>query len=93
VIPKDGIRKRVRFVKAGFDVNALAGKLESVGYDASTSELRIEIGDSSDLVINAELIVRGRQPGMYHDSHGGNKEAVRLTDLLAIKTPFMQLQK
>lgn len=76
VTPKDGLRKRVRFVTEKVDVEATRGELNHVSWDGAKKSLELEMEDSTGLVRTVAVTVRGLEKGEYKISYmGGGKSA------------------
>jgi len=80
IYPSDGLRKRVMFVDEKIGVEALAGEIESISYFPKISSFEVCMTDSTGLVVNSALIVRGLEKGRYLVTTNAKKEVVNITD-------------
>ena len=88
VTPKDGLRKRLRFVATAIDVDVLKGELKSVTYDRSAATLSLSLGDSTGLAKTVEFVIDGLPKGLYTVSYGDHVENATIVDVLSIKAPM-----
>jgi hypothetical protein len=83
--PRDGLKKRLRFVESRVDIEAEKGEIVSATIDASGRSLAVEIADSTSLVTAGRIIVRGLAPGRYSVSYGNRRETRSVSDSLALE--------
>ena len=89
VVPEDGVRKRLRFVAAGIDIEAAAGEIAAAGL-ADSGELRLEMADTTGLVGTVRLAVRGLPRGAYDITLPGRTFRRDVADTLTLDLPLDQ---
>lgn len=90
VFPKDGLKKRVRFVADKIDLEATQGEIQQVSWNKSAETLEIRISDSTGLAKTAALTVRGLGKGSYELSHGRTSRRVSSEGTLTVQAPMAQ---
>lgn len=90
--PKDGVKKRLRFVSDRIDIEATAGEIAGAAFNSKTGGLDLEMADSTDLVKIVRLSVKGLQPGEYEVGFEGSKERRAVKDTLTIELPYERAQ-
>ena len=88
VFPKDGVKKRVRFVPDRIDIEVSAGEIISAVFNKKAGSLGLEITDSTGLVKTARLAVQGLRPGDYRVEFEGGAERRSVKDTLNIELPI-----
>ncbi len=86
--PKDGVRKRLRFVSDAIDLDAKRGEIASATIDRNSHMLSLQVVDSTGLVEKAEITMRGLEKGIYKLSYGGFSRKVRFVDELSVLIPL-----
>ncbi len=86
--PKDGVKKRLRFVAERIDIEAWAGEIASAALNAKTGDLELQMADSTNLVKIVRLAIRGLRPGDYEISFDESKERRTVRDVLRLDLPF-----
>jgi hypothetical protein len=90
VSPNDGVRKRVRFVGEGIDIEAQTGEIASVRLRKKGDRLRLEMTDSTGLVKKIQLGIRGLEKGEYDVKYGVVAKRRRVRDVLELTLPIAQ---
>jgi hypothetical protein len=83
--PRDGLRKRLRFVDSRIDVESEKGELVAATLDGSSRSLALELTDSTGLVSSARVTVRGLTRGRYTITTGKRSESRTVTDALTLE--------
>jgi Family of unknown function (DUF5695) len=65
VFPKDGVRKRVMFVRDKVNIAAARGEIKSVEFNRVQQSLRFEMEDSSGLAKTVQLRIDGLPQSAY----------------------------
>jgi hypothetical protein len=87
VVPKDGVRKRVRFVEDKVDVEATQGEIAQLAWNKGRHTLELQVTDPTGLVKTAAVNVRGLEAGSYKVSSGGTKK-VDANGVLSVSAPM-----
>ncbi len=85
---RDGLRKRLRFAEQKVDVEAQKGEILSAILEDSGRLLTLEMGDSTSLLDNVRMVVKGMPPGQYTVSYGPRKESLIAKDSLTLEWPL-----
>ncbi|HWG59190.1 MAG TPA: DUF5695 domain-containing protein [Candidatus Acidoferrales bacterium] len=93
VTPKDGLKKRLRFVEAKIDLEATQGELNQVRFDSARHLLELQMGDSTGLVKTAAIAVRGLPSGKYKISRGKSPQSVAEGGVLEIQAPMADARR
>jgi len=88
VYPKDGLRKRLRFVEAAIDVDVIQGQINKASLRRGKPSLILEIADPSGLARKAVIAVDGLPAGSYKIAHGGSSRRVSVQHTLSIDVPM-----
>jgi hypothetical protein len=88
VYPKDGIRKRVRFVDAALDVEVMQGQIRKASFRRGRPGLSLDISDSSGLANKTAVSIDGLPPGNYRLAHGGSSRRVSVHGNLCFDVPI-----
>jgi hypothetical protein len=91
--PTDGLKKRLRFVEAKVDIEAVKGELGSVTYDKAAGSLEIEMSDPTRLADKAELIINGLGTGDFKVTAGEKTETLKSTGELKVVVPILDAGK
>jgi hypothetical protein len=86
--PKDGVKKRLRFVGERIDIEAAAGEISWAALDMKSGALNLEPADSTGLVKIVRLAVRGLPPGRYEVESDSSKGRHNVTDILELDLPL-----
>jgi len=90
VYPKDGLRKRLRFVEYGVDVEVMQGQVKTATFDRGKFRLALEISDPSGLARNSAILISGLPAGNYKVTHGGSSRRVTGQAPLMLNVPMPQ---
>jgi hypothetical protein len=86
--PRDGVRKRLRFVEEKIDLEASSGEFEKVVMRGEGAELELQMGDSTGLAKTAAVAIRGLAPGDYEVRSEGKAEHVKVADVMRVRVPM-----
>ncbi len=86
--PRDGVKKRLRFVTEKIDLKAAQGELASVTLRPANHALELRMTDSTGLAKLARLRITGLPDGQYKVSHGKGTSRVRSTGALELEVPI-----
>lgn len=90
VYPKDGLRKRVRFVEEKLDFEATQGEIKQLTLSHSGHSIELRMGDSSGLVKNAQISVTGLAAAKYRVRHGKSSRTMSSSGSLQLTVPMAQ---
>jgi Family of unknown function (DUF5695) len=91
VHPKDGLRKRIRFVESGIDIAVGQGQVTRASLSRDKSVLRLEIADPAGVAKNSVITVRGLPPGKsYKVRHGGSAHPVTGSGEITFTVPMSE---
>jgi hypothetical protein len=88
VYPKDGLRKRLRFVPHQIDLEAAQGEVEQVALGDAGRRLQLRMSDSTGVVKKAVLELKGLMKGEYLIRYGNSVDRVRVSDILRLSIPI-----
>lgn len=88
VTPNDGLRKRVRFVEEGIDVEATQGEISQLVFTKSPYAIELKLGDSTGIVKTAAVEVLGLPKGAYRIRHGRTSKKVSSDGSLRASVPM-----
>jgi hypothetical protein len=88
--PRDGLRKRLRFVESRVDIEAEKGEIVSAVEDAAARTLAVELSDSTGLVSSVRVVLRGLRPGRYSVTIGRGTDTRTVTGALTLEWPLSQ---
>jgi len=88
--PRDGLRKRLRFVESGLDVEAETGEIASATVDASAQSLALEMTDSTSWVKTVRIVVRGLSTGRYSVTRGRSRESIDVSGPITLEWPMAE---
>lgn len=91
--PRDGLRKRLRFVESRIDIEAERGEIVTATIDSAGGSLVIEAADSTGLVTAGRIVVRGLAPGRYSVAYGKRREAHAVSGALTLQWPLAEAGK
>jgi len=90
VFPKDGVKKRVRFVPDRIEIEASTGEIACAVFNKKAGSLGLELTDSTGLVKTVRLTVKGLQVGDYEVRFEGGAERRNVKDILNLELPINQ---
>ncbi len=88
VYPRDGLKKRLRFVTQKIDIEAAQGEIDQVTMSDGGTQWVLRLSDSTGLVKTAELEMRGLDQGTYLIGYGGSTERKVISDVLELSLPI-----
>ncbi|MBZ5515971.1 MAG: hypothetical protein LAN62_14215 [Acidobacteriia bacterium] len=88
VYPRDGLKKRVRFVEEAIDIEAATGEIQAVTFDRTAKALEFRMADSSGIVKTIQMTISGLQSGDYRIGCGGREQHVRVSESLHVTVPW-----
>lgn len=86
--PRDGLRKRLRFAEQKLDLEAQKGEIAAAVLENPGNSLTIRMADSTSLVTDVRIVVKGLPPGQYAITYGGRKQILKGTDALVVEWPL-----
>jgi Family of unknown function (DUF5695) len=90
VYPKDGLRKRVRFVKAAINVEVTQGQINKVSLRRGQPALTLDVSDTVGLIRKAAISVEGLPAGNYKVTHGRTSRQVSVQHVLSFDAPMQE---
>jgi hypothetical protein len=90
VYPKDGLRKRLRFVEAALDVEVTPGQIQKASFRRGRPGLSLDISDSTGLAKKTTVSIDGFPSGNYKLAHGGSSRRVSVQGNLSIDVPIRE---
>jgi hypothetical protein len=90
VYPRDGVKKRVLFVSERIDIEATTGEIKSLTFDKTKPSFEFQMNDSTGLVKNVQLAIKGLPKGDYRVTHGGSVERLAASDTLELAVPITE---
>jgi len=88
--PKDGVKKRVRFVSEKIDLEVVKGEITYVIFNKKDMSLSLHLSDSTGHVKTTSFAVKGLQAGEYEVKMDGVSELHRVEDILFLTYPIDQ---
>lgn len=90
VHPRDGLRKRLRFVARKIDLSVMPGQIEAVRLHRKKQSIHLEISDPSKLAKEAVITIRGFSPGEYVVRYGKSRKRISAGGTLNVKVPMAE---
>lgn len=90
VYPKDGLKKRVKFVDHKIDLEATQGEISQLVLNEIRHSIEISMGDSTGFVKDATIEIHGLESGEYRLSYGKISRKVSSNGTLAISVPISE---
>lgn len=88
VTPRDGLRKRVRFVEERIDVEATQGDISQLVFSTSPYAIELEIEDPTGNVKTAAVTVAGLPQGEYRIRYGRTSKNISSDGTLTVSAPM-----
>jgi hypothetical protein len=88
VRPHDGVRKRLRFVPEGIDVEVEQAEVDEVVLGSNGKRWELRLSDSTGVVKKAEFEISGLERGEYLIHHGTSTARTVVTDTLELSVPI-----
>jgi hypothetical protein len=86
--PKDGLRKRIRFVETGLDVEVMQGQIRKASLSRGKLKLALEITDSTGLAKKSVISIDGLPAGNYKVTQGRSSHQVSVQKNLTLNVPM-----
>lgn len=90
VIPKDGVRKRLRFAEDRLDIETTQGEMARVEWNKARQSLELHVEDTTGLVKTAAVTVRGLQKGDYRIGHNKSSTTISSDGTATFTTPMAE---
>jgi len=90
VTPKDGLRKRVRFVEEGIDLEAMQGEISQLVFTKSPFAIELKMGDSTGVVKTAAVNIQGIPKGAYRIRYGKTSKKISSDGSLTASAPMAE---
>jgi hypothetical protein len=88
VYPRDGLKKRLRFVPQKIDLEAEQGEVDQVAMSDDAKWLELSLSDSTGVVKTAELEVRGLDKGEYLVRYGSSANRMPVSNAIKLSLPI-----
>jgi hypothetical protein len=88
VYPRDGLKKRLRFVPQKIDLEAAQGEVDQITISDDAKWLEFSLSDSTAVVKKAELEIKGLDKGAYLIRYGGSADRKLVSDVLKLSLPI-----
>jgi hypothetical protein len=90
VVPKDGVRKRLRFADDQVDIELTQGELNRVAWNKARQSCELEVEDTTGCVKTAAFLLRGLEKGEYRVRYGNSSKRISSEGTLLVETPISQ---
>jgi hypothetical protein len=87
VYPRDGLKKRLRFVPQKIDLEATQGEVDQVTISNDGKQCELRLSDSTGVVKKAELEIKGLNTGEYLIRYGSSANRKLVSDVLKLSLP------
>jgi hypothetical protein len=88
VYPRDGLKKRLRFVPQKIDLEAAQGEVDQVTMSDDAKWLELSLSDSTGVVNKAEVEIKGLDKGEYLVRYGSSADRRLVSDVLKLSLPI-----
>ena len=88
VVPRDGVRKRVRFVADRISLEASSGEIAQCAFDKQRGRLRLSMEDTTGLVRIVRVTVEGLAPGTYTLDTHESSDSLRISGPVHLTVPI-----
>jgi hypothetical protein len=78
------------FVSERIDIEATTGEIKSLTFDKTKPSFEFQMNDSTGLVKNVQLAIKGLPKGDYRVTHGGSVERLAASDTLELAVPITE---
>jgi len=89
VCPRDGLKKRVRFVEEKINIEAATAEIQTVTLDRTDKSLEFRMADSTGIVKTIQMTINGLERGDYAIAHGNSEQHVSVSDSLNVAVPWV----
>lgn len=90
VLPKDGLRKRLRFAEDKLDIEATQGEIARVEWTTTRQSLDLHMEDTTGLVKTAAVSIRGLAKGQYKIHYGTSSKETPSDGMITVEAPMAQ---
>jgi hypothetical protein len=90
VYPKDGLRKRLRFVESAIDVEVAEGQINKASLTRGKPKLSLEISDPSGFARKSTISISGLPSGNYKVTQGSSSRHVSSEKNLVLAVPMSE---
>lgn len=88
VFPQDGLKKRLMFVPEKIHLEAVRGEIDHVVMSEGGNRMELHLGDSTGVVKEAELELKGMAKGPYLVRYGNAENRITVSDTLRLSLPI-----
>lgn len=88
IYPRDGLRKRLLIMPHKIDMEVARGELDEVVLANDAKHLQVRLSDSTGIVKEVQLTIRGLEKGRYLVRHGSFTGRVAVSDALELCVPI-----
>jgi hypothetical protein len=88
--PKDGLRKRLRFVESAIDIDVTQGQINKASLHRGNPALTLDVSDPTGLAKKAAVSVVGLPAGNYQVTHGRSSREVSVQHNLTFEAPMQE---
>ena len=88
VYPRDGLKKRVRFVEEKMNIEVATAEIQTVTLDRSDKSLEFRMADSTGIVKTIQMTITGLERGEYRVGSGDSAQRVTASDSLKVAVPL-----
>jgi len=88
VLPKDGVKKKLRFADDKIDIETTQGEMKRVARNKARQTLELHLEDSTGCVKTAAVSVRGLEKGEYRVRHGKSSKEISSDGMLLVEVPM-----
>ena len=93
VIPKDGLRKRMRFTEEKLDLECTQGEFKKVIFDRANGSLELQLEDSTGNVKSAAITLQGLEKGEYKLSYGNSSKRSQSDGTLVVNMAMSEARR
>jgi hypothetical protein len=89
VYPRDGLKKRVRFVEEKISIEAATAEIQTVTLDRTDKSLEFRMADSTGIVKTIQMTIDGLERGDYKIARGNSEQRVSVSESLHVAVPYV----
>ncbi|HEV2490722.1 MAG TPA: DUF5695 domain-containing protein [Candidatus Acidoferrales bacterium] len=93
VRPRDGLKKRIRFMEEGIDWEATQGEINQLIFSTSPYAIELQMGDSTGNVKTAAVNLRGLPKGDYRIRYGRTAKKITSDGTLTASAPIRDARR
>ncbi len=90
VYPRDGLRKRLRFVDSAIDIDVTQGQINKASLRRGKPALTLDVSDPTGLSKKVAVSIVGLPPGNYRVTHGRSSRQVSIQNNLSFDAPMQE---